>query len=109
MKKLNMKKNYYVGVYKENFEGCYYSIYSQTNSLKKALTDKYHHELANGGFGVILAKSNDGKLYPITCFDTRYDEKEDYEFNYNRPVDDLLVIFKNIIEYKFDGKNYIEC
>jgi hypothetical protein len=21
----------------------------------------------------------------------------------------LLVIFKNITEYKFDGKNYIEC
>jgi hypothetical protein len=109
MKKLDIKKRYYVGVRKCGNNGYYYSIYSQTNSLKKALTDKYHHELANGGFGVILAKADDGKLYPITCFDTRYDEEEDYEFNYNRPVDDLLVIFKNITEYKFDGKNYIEC
>ena len=109
MKKLNMKKNYYVGVCHYYISGCSYSIYSQTNSLKKAFTDKYHHELANGGYGVILSKAADGKLYPITAFDTRYDGKEDYEFNYNRPVDDLTVIFKNITEYKFDGKNYIAC
>ena len=69
MKNLKMKKTYYVGVFQKYNDNYSYFIYSQTNNLKKALEDKEKHERISGGYGVILIKSGDGKLYPLDDFD----------------------------------------
>ena len=108
MKKLNMKKTYYVGVCQKYPDGCSYFIYSQTNNIKKAFKDKEKHARVSGSCGVILISSMNGRLYPLDDFDIINNRIENH-LNYNEDVDDIYVIFKNNNEYKFDGKNYVKC
>ena len=108
MKNLQMKKTYYVGVCQKYPTGRSYFIYSQTNNLKKAFEDKEKHARMSGSYGVILVASGDGKLYPLSDFDTFYN-RINLHLNYNEDVDDIYVKFKNINRYKFDGKNYVKC
>lgn len=108
MKKLTMKKTYYVGVCQKHPDENSYFIYSQTNNLKKAFRDKKKHERISGSYGVILVASGDEKLYPLDDFDIINNRIENH-LNYNEDIDDIYVIFKNINKYKFNGKNYVRC